>query len=73
MKMKKRFLSILLSLVMVLGLMPGMSLTAYAEASSGTIGNASVKLRRPYLRRILPMLKSQPQRQKLIYTIPGVR
>ena len=31
MKMKKRFLSILLSLVMVLGLMPGMSLTAYAE------------------------------------------
>ena len=28
--MKKRFLSILLSLVMVLGLMPGMSLTAYA-------------------------------------------
>ena len=31
MKMKKRFLSILLSLVMVLGLMPGMSLTVYAE------------------------------------------
>jgi len=31
MKMKKRFLSILLSLVLVLGLMPGMSLTAYAE------------------------------------------
>ena len=30
MKMKKRFLGILLSLVMVLGLMPGMSLTAYA-------------------------------------------
>ena len=30
MKMKKRFLSILLSLVMVLGLLPGMSLTAYA-------------------------------------------
>lgn len=28
---KKRFLSILLSLVIVLGLMPGMSLTAYAE------------------------------------------
>ena len=27
----KRFLSILLSLVMVLGLMPGMSLTAYAD------------------------------------------
>ena len=32
MKMKKRFLGILLSLVMVLGLMPGMSLTAYADA-----------------------------------------
>ena len=32
MKMKKRFLSILLSLVMVLGLMPGMGLTAYADA-----------------------------------------
>lgn len=31
MKMKKRFLSILLSLVMVLGLMIGMSSTAYAE------------------------------------------
>ena len=30
MKMKKRFLSILLSLIMVLGLLPGMSLTAYA-------------------------------------------
>ena len=28
---KKRFLSLLLSLVMVLGLMPGMSLTAYAD------------------------------------------
>ena len=36
MKMKKRFLSILLSLVMVLGLMPGMSLTAYADAAYGT-------------------------------------
>ena len=30
MKTKKRFLGILLSLVMVLGLVPGMSLTAYA-------------------------------------------
>ncbi len=30
MKMKKRFLGILLSLVMLLGLLPGMSLTAYA-------------------------------------------
>ncbi len=37
MKMTKRLLSILLSLVMVLGLMPGMSLTAYA-ASSGKNG-----------------------------------
>ena len=36
MKMKKRFLSILLSLVMVLGLMPGMSLTAYAEGTVHT-------------------------------------
>jgi hypothetical protein len=31
MKMKKRFFGILLSFVMVLGLMPGMSLTAYAD------------------------------------------
>ena len=31
MKMKKRFFGILLSLVMVLGLMPGMSLTALAR------------------------------------------
>lgn len=31
MKTKKRFLSILLSLMLVLGLMPGMSLTAYAD------------------------------------------
>ena len=31
MKMKKRFLCILLSLTMILGLVPGMSLTAYAE------------------------------------------
>ena len=30
MKTKKRFLSILLSLALILGLMPGMSLTAYA-------------------------------------------
>ena len=36
MKMKKRFLSILLSLVMVLGLVPGMSLTAYAETTTVT-------------------------------------
>ncbi|MBQ9887586.1 MAG: hypothetical protein IJM37_12130, partial [Lachnospiraceae bacterium] len=36
MKTKKRFLSILLSLVMVLGLMPGMSLTAYAATDTYT-------------------------------------
>ena len=40
MKMKKRFLGILLSLVMVLGLVPGLSMTAYAEegvfSGSGT-------------------------------------
>ena len=37
MKMKKRFLGILLSLVMVLGLMQGMSLTAYAASHNITI------------------------------------
>ena len=37
MKTKKRLLSILLTLVLVLGLLPGMSLTAYA-ASSGSNG-----------------------------------
>ena len=42
MKMKKRFLSILLSLVMVLGLMPGMSLTAYAATVSVSKGNGAV-------------------------------
>ena len=31
MKTKKRFLGILLSLVMVLGLLPGMGFTAYAD------------------------------------------
>ena len=35
MKTKKRFLGLLLSLVLVLGLMPGMSLTAYAESAIG--------------------------------------
>ena len=39
MKTKKRFLSILLSLVMVLGLMPGMSLTAYADDPYSGIKN----------------------------------
>ena len=34
MKMKKRLLSILLSIALVLGLMPGMSLTAYAEGQT---------------------------------------
>ena len=33
----KRFLSILLSLVLVLGMLPGMSLTAYAEGNTTTI------------------------------------
>lgn len=37
MKTKKRFLGILLSLVLVLGLMPGMSLTALATTYSGPI------------------------------------
>ena len=45
MKMKKRFLSILLSLALVLGLMPGMSMTAYASVSAsgncGATGNES--------------------------------
>ena len=36
MKSKKRFLSILLSLVLILGLMPGMSLTAYAAQTTVT-------------------------------------
>ena len=34
MKTKKRILSILLSLVLVLGLMPGMSLTAWATGNT---------------------------------------
>jgi predicted amidohydrolase YtcJ len=42
MKMKKRFLSILLSLVMVLGLMPGISLTAQAGSSEGTAADLVV-------------------------------
>uniref|UniRef100_UPI000480441D hypothetical protein n=1 Tax=Eubacterium cellulosolvens TaxID=29322 RepID=UPI000480441D len=33
----KRFLSILLSLVLVLGMLPGMSLTAYADGNTTTI------------------------------------
>ena len=38
MRMKmKRFLGILLSLALVLGLMPGMSLTAYADGDSKSI------------------------------------
>ena len=39
-KVLKRPLSILLSLVLVLGLIPGMSLTAYAASHSITINNA---------------------------------
>ena len=42
MKTKKRFLSILLSLVMVLGLMPGISLTAQAGSSEGTAADLVV-------------------------------
>ena len=38
----KRFLSILLSLVLVLGMLPGMSLTAFAEDGKATIsGNGT--------------------------------
>ena len=37
MKMKKRLLSILLSLALVLGLIPGMSLTAYAADATETV------------------------------------
>ena len=33
-KTKRRFLSILLTLALVLGLMPGMTFTAYAEGSA---------------------------------------
>ena len=39
MKTEKRFLSILLSLALVLGLMPGMSLTAYADETK--VGTAT--------------------------------
>ena len=41
MKMKKRLLSILLSLALVLGLMPGMSLTAYAAGVSYVDGSGT--------------------------------
>lgn len=41
MKTKKRFLGILLSLALVLGLVPGMSLTAYAETSIPSNGSAT--------------------------------
>ena len=37
MKMKKQFLSILLGLMMVLGLLPGMSLMALAETPAGFV------------------------------------
>lgn len=40
MKMKKRFLSVLLSFVLVLGLMPGMGLTAYADGSVTEVSTA---------------------------------
>ena len=43
MKTKKRLLSILLSLVMVLGLMPGMSLTAYADDNTVTWSSSQIR------------------------------
>ena len=45
MKMKKRFLSVLLSLVMVLGLMPGMSLSAYADDPYASIKNTTTVIK----------------------------
>lgn len=42
MKTKKRFLGILLSLVLVFGLMPGMSLTAYAVSGNLWVGYVNV-------------------------------
>ena len=45
MKTKKRFLSILLSLALVLGLLPGMSLTAYAENDFSSYVNTTSTLR----------------------------
>ena len=44
MKTKKRFLGILLSLALVLGLMPGMSLTAYAVSGFLWVGNDRVNV-----------------------------
>ena len=41
MKTKKQLLAILLSLVLVLGLLPGMSLTAYAEGNVASVTNGS--------------------------------
>ena len=41
MKMKKQVLSILLSLALMLGLMPGMSLTAYADGDEVSFVKAS--------------------------------
>ena len=43
MRMKKRFLGILLSLALVLGLMPGMSLTAYAASKSMAVSTVFTK------------------------------
>ena len=42
MKTKKRLLSVLLSLALMLGLMPGMSLTAYAAEASVTLQNGTL-------------------------------
>ena len=44
MKTKKRFLSILLSLALVLGLMPGMSMTAYADVPYASLKNATTEI-----------------------------
>ena len=48
MKTKKRFLSILLSLVLVLGLFPGMSLTAYAASTTVTWNPSDIVPEHPW-------------------------
>ena len=45
MKMKKRLLSILLSLVLVLGLVPGLSLTAYADDPYANLKNTTTVIK----------------------------
>ena len=71
MKMKKEFLSILLCLVMVLGLMPGMSLTAYAEGEETPLTAAKIAPSSgsflphppPLLRRPRPRSAIRPRRR----------